>query len=151
MKPWFVLLVTLAACNAGDRNRSEAVTQDTVWFWGFDAAADTVYKHTPIGTGIVGVPKVITALNKAYPLVQLQYVKTSHDTLFVKIPDSEVLTQQMGTTGAKGYGISCTYTLTELPGIRYVHFDFEEGDHARPGTSDRNSWIQRFSDNDQSY
>ena len=66
--------------------------------------------------------------------VVMEYVKKSGDTVFVKIPDSDYLTRQMGTLGAHAYMATATYTLTEGKDINYVDFDFEEGDHAAPGT-----------------
>lgn len=50
------------------------------------------------------------------------------------------LTQQMGSAGAESFMISTSFSLTELEGINNVSFDFEEGDHARPGVYNRNSW-----------
>lgn len=74
--------------------------------------------------------------------VKLDLVKASQDTVYVKIDDSAYLTQQMGTLGAKAFMSVTTYTLTEKPGIKYVTFDFEEGDHAAPGTYSRASFSQ---------
>ena len=79
-------------------------------------------------------------INKSWPRVQIKFNGTSNDTAFISIPDSEVLTQQMGTSGAKSFMISTTFSFTELNGIKYVAFDFEEGDHGVPGVYDRNSW-----------
>lgn len=79
-------------------------------------------------------------INTSWPKVQIEFIRSSNDTAFVSIPDSKVLTQQMGTAGAKGFMISTTYSFTELEGIRYVSFDFQEGDHAIPGVYNRNSW-----------
>jgi hypothetical protein len=53
------------------------------------------------------------------------------------------ITQQMGTSGADDYMTTTTFTLTELKGIKYVNFDFEEGDHAVPGTYSRQYYIDR--------
>ena len=78
--------------------------------------------------------------NKSWPRVQIKFIRTSNDTVFVSIPDSKVLTQQMGSAGAKSFMITTTYSFTELKGINHVSFDFEEGDHAIPGVYDRNSW-----------
>lgn len=72
--------------------------------------------------------------------VKLDFVRASRDTAYVKIDDSAYLTQQMGTLGAKAFMSVTTYTLTEKPGIKYVTFDFEEGDHAAPGTYTRESF-----------
>lgn len=79
-------------------------------------------------------------INKSWPRVQIEFIRTSNDTVFVSIPDSEALTQQMGSAGAESFMISTTYSLTELKGINHVSYDFEEGDHAVPGVYDRNSW-----------
>lgn len=79
-------------------------------------------------------------INKSWPRIDLKFIKTSNDTAFISIPDSEVMTQQMGSAGAMNYLVSTTYTFTELMGINHVSFDFEEGDHGVPGVYNRNSW-----------
>lgn len=79
-------------------------------------------------------------INKSWPRVQIKFIRTSNDTAFISIPDSKVLTQQMGTAGAESFMISTTFTFTELKGINYLSFDFEVGDHAMPGVYNRNSW-----------
>lgn len=83
-------------------------------------------------------------INKTWPKVQIEFIRTSNDTTFIFIPDSEVLTQQMGTAGAKSFIISTTFSFTELKGISYVSFDFEEGDHGIPGVYTRNSWDKKI-------
>jgi len=83
---------------------------------------------------------IVEIVNKNYPIVQIKYVKTSGDTVFVAIPNSMGLTQQMGSTGANEFMVCVTFTFTELKGIKHVSFDFEEGDHAVPGVYDRTSW-----------
>ena len=79
-------------------------------------------------------------INKSWPKVQIKFNGTSNDTAFVSIPESEVLTQQMGSAGTEGFMISTTWSFTELKGIGYVAFDFAYGDHAMPGVYNRNSW-----------
>jgi len=79
-------------------------------------------------------------INKTWPRVQIKYIKTSHDTAFISIPESEVLTQQMGSAGAESFMVSTVYSFTEIKGIKYVSLDFEFGDHANPGVYNRNSW-----------
>ena len=75
-------------------------------------------------------------------LLHLELVKQSGDTIFVHIPDPFHLTQSSGSTGAEEYMATMIYNLTEIPGIKYVHFDFEEGDHAQPGLYARDSLQQ---------
>jgi hypothetical protein len=72
--------------------------------------------------------------------LKLVFLKTSGDTIYVKIPDGTYLTQQMGSTGPRLFLSGVVYTLTGLNGINYVNFDFEEGDHAAPGTYSRESF-----------
>lgn len=83
---------------------------------------------------------VLRFINQQNPNVQLEYVKSSADTLFIKIPNATYLTQQMGSTGPTMFLSAAVYNLTEIPGIRFVNFDFEEGDHASPGTFSRESF-----------
>ena len=75
--------------------------------------------------------------------IHLDFVKISLDTIYVKINNSMFLTQQMGTTGADEYMSVTTFSLTELKGIKYVDYDFEEGDHANPGTYSRQDYLER--------
>jgi hypothetical protein len=83
---------------------------------------------------------VVDFINKGDSSVHLDFIKVSNDTVYLKIPDATFLTQQMGSTGASMYMAGAVYNLTELPGIKYVNLDFEEGDHAAPGTFTRESF-----------
>jgi hypothetical protein len=70
-----------------------------------------------------------------YPFARLAQV--NFDTVFLFIDNSNYLTQQMGTTGADEYLAKLTFTVTELESINFVNLNFEEGDHAVPGTYQR--------------
>lgn len=72
--------------------------------------------------------------------VVIKYNHRSGDTLFIDIPNSTMLTQQMGTQGALEFMVSTTFTLTELKGVKNIYYAFEEGDHAVPGVYNRHSW-----------
>ena len=80
---------------------------------------------------------LVELINKNYPEIHLDLLKVSHDTMYVKIPKSDKLTQQMGSTGAQNYMASATYTLTEFKNVKYVNFNMKEGDHAGPGVFSR--------------
>lgn len=97
-------------------------------------------KSDSVGPDSLSVPAVIIYLNIANSNVQLTFVKTSGDTVYLKIPDPMYLTQQMGSSGPTIYLAQAVYNLTEIPGIKYVNLDFEEGDHASPGTFSRESF-----------
>ncbi len=85
----------------------------------------------------LSIDALTQALVSNYPEVPLTVDRVSGDTLYASIVDAQYLTQQMGSTGAQTYLLEVTYAYTELPNIRAVHFAFEEGDHATPGTYTR--------------
>lgn len=157
------LLIAIFGCNNGAKvpthkaNSEKVVLADTIkepensinydsqvaiWAYDFDESTKEFKPNqlrefnndtlTPIG-----IEKII---NKTWPKVQIRYLKTTNDTIIISIPKSEVLTQQMGTTGADQFMISTTYSFTELTDVNYVKFEFEMGDHAKPGVYDRESW-----------
>lgn len=86
-------------------------------------------------------PEVLVArLNGRFrksKLPQVILVAIEGKTARVRISDDRQLTQQMGSAGATGYIQAVTYTLTSLPAIAFVDFDFQEGDHAVPGRYSR--------------
>ncbi|WNJ18138.1 hypothetical protein [Pontibacter sp. G13] len=113
-----------------------------IWAYDFDESTNDLkiiklreFKQetlTPLG--------IENIINSTWPKVQIKYVKTINDTIVISIPQSEVLTQQMGTTGADQFMISTTYSFTELADVNFVKYEFEMGDHASPGVYDRQSW-----------
>lgn len=80
---------------------------------------------------------IISSINKKYQDIKLNLVKAGRDTIELKIDDAKQLTQGMGSTGAEAYLAEVTYSLTELRGVKAIKIDFEEGDHAMPGTYTR--------------
>ncbi|MBN8702178.1 MAG: hypothetical protein J0M08_03880 [Bacteroidetes bacterium] len=126
-------------------NSLEYDTSEVLWDYTFDTIT-SVYKPTKLRvflTDTLSEKTIEKIVNKTWPKVQVKYLRTSHDTVFIKIPNSTVLTQQMGTTGADQFMVSTTYSFTELKGIKFVAYDFEFGDHANPGVYNRNSWDNR--------
>lgn len=88
----------------------------------------------------LSIDEVSALLNNRYPNIQLQVLRQSGDTLYVQIPEATYLTQQMGSTGPELYFGEAVYNLTEIPGIRFINFALAEGDHASPGTYNRDSF-----------
>jgi hypothetical protein len=103
----------------------------SVWFLGPDE------KPLPYQAVQGGSPQILLRrlndLFKQSHLPEAILQKIEGDTAFVRIVDDQRLTQQMGTTGATAYLQAVTYTLTSVPSIQFVAFDFEAGDHAVPG------------------
>jgi hypothetical protein len=92
------------------------------------------------GPDSIAPTAIITYLNTNNSNIQLEFMKSSNDTVYLKIPEATFLTQQMGSTGPTLFFANAVFNLTEIPGIKYVTFDFEEGDHASPGTFSRESF-----------
>ena len=72
----------------------------------------------------------------------IEIININKGTAFVKILNSDLLTQGMGTYGAFSYLAKVTFTLTSIPNIKYINYDFKIGDHAKPGTKSRISYIE---------
>jgi hypothetical protein len=81
--------------------------------------------------------EIIRVLNQKYSGIKLDLVKFDPQMVTVKIDNATKLTQTMGSAGAEAYLAEVTYSLTELPGIKKVEIDFQEGDHAMPGIYQR--------------
>lgn len=156
-----LFLIVIAACNSSDQSETETIQTDTV------TETETYIDSADITPGVTNIPSLwkvelqknntteklekpdndavasmapqalIDALNESYPEIHLDLKKISHDTVYVAIPESERLTQQIGSTGAYNYMATAVYNLTELKNVKFVNFQFKEGDHASPGTYNR--------------
>lgn len=126
-----------------DRTNNKTQKDHSNIIWEYDAEKDSMlFNHKPSDL----TPKIaIEKINLRYiDIVNLELVRSSKDTVFVRIFDANNLTQRMGTTGAFGYLAETTYSLTEIPHINFVHFDFKEGDHASPGLYQRTDFDNKL-------
>ena len=165
MKNKFILIIAagiIAGCNSGDQNANtpEEETSDTVTtinpspdslqavvnpsiIWSVDEdhpGKEKLKKPETIILDTLSSAQLIEMINENYPGIHLDLIKVSHDTLYVKIPDSQRLTDQIGDSGAENYLASATFTLTETKNIQYINFSFKRGDHAEPGVYSRNNF-----------
>lgn len=140
------LVSLLYACGSNKKDQPETTNDSTDISYSWEATLNDstgrleVVKREGLTPDSLSVQSVIDFLNRKNQFVQIQYSKTSGDTLFARIPDATYLTQQMGSSGPTVFFAEAVYNLTEIPGIRFVSFDFEEGDHASPGVFDRNTF-----------
>lgn len=107
----------------------------SVWYIGPD---ERPLPYKRLKTSSVSV--LAHELNQLFGRAQLPHFSLGGikgDTAYVRVKDDRRLTQEMGTTGATAYIQAITYTLTSLPEIKYVDFDFREGSHAVPGKYSR--------------
>jgi hypothetical protein len=155
----FGLILLMIGCNAPQRDHSATddkqvesekapaspvASDPSGAIWNFDFNQQTeeyeVKQLRPVDSDTLTGETLAKIVNKSWPGIQIKFIGTSNDTAFIAIPDSKVLTQQMGSAGAESFMISTTFSFTELKAINYVLFDFKEGDHAIPGVYSRSSW-----------
>ena len=113
-----------------------------IWIADYDTAKQQFFlkKQRTINTDTLTAVTLIRYINEGWENVKLVFQKSSNDTLYVTIPDSDFLAERMGSAGAEAYMASTTYNLTELKGIKFVNYDFEEGDHLSPGVFSRDDF-----------
>ena len=113
-----------------------------IWTADFEEATNTYKIHKPANARMdtLSGEKLISLINVNSDSIHLNFDKISHDTIYVSIPDSHYLTQNIGSTGAENYMAATTFSLTEVKGIKFVHYKFTEGDHASPGVYSRNDF-----------
>lgn len=150
LKPFFVLgiisvLAFIFSC-AGDGSGGDEATTDSrsaiamsertnaPILWNYDAEADSMVRlQIPQD---VSIGMVLNEMNQRYPNLQIDSIKVSADTVFIRIDDASYLSQ-MGSTGNYAFLAEVVFSLTEVPSIKYVNFDFPIMDHATPGIYDR--------------
>lgn len=135
-------LNTIPTEEKSQENTTAYSAKHALWEYQFDEENNDfkIKKIRPFNADTLNAKKVKSIVNKTWAKVQIKYIKTNKDTIFLAIPNSTVLTQQMGTIGAEQFLISTTFSFTELKGIQYVSYSFETGDHATPGVYERSTW-----------
>lgn len=153
-----LLFIVFVSCKDSNKEIIEETTEDSTQkivyskalidesdsaLWIYDYNTDIPLKNWEIKEMNISPKEWIDFINAQNKNVYMEFSEHSGDTLYVKIKESTFLTQQMGSAGADAYLSVATYTLTESKNVNYVHFDFEEGDHAIPGTYSRQYYIDR--------
>ena len=143
LAPLFILLFSCRNDQSGEKEKAEN-TAFTPYHWeATDTGSLAMKKTEGVGPDTLSPQGVVSFLNHKWTHVQLEYMKTSGDTLFITIPQPEYLTQRMGSSGSLAYLSEAVYNFTEIPGIHNVNFDFTEGDHAGPGTFNRDDFPRK--------
>jgi hypothetical protein len=125
-------------------NVTDKLSDSRSGIWGLDTTSEDIRIQFNEEIKNVQIPEIIDKLNKVIPNEYNPKIKLKRIEgckCFVKVIDAELLTQRMGTAGAEEYLASVTFSLTSVPGIHSVNFDFEEGDHAIPGDYSRDRFI----------
>jgi hypothetical protein len=113
--------------------------KNLIWLPIFDSGSNDILmkQQRKVNSDTLTANKLIEEINASWNGIELVFRRISNDTIYVSIPASDVLTKQIGSSGAYSYISSTTYSLTELKNIQFVNYDFEEGDHLGPGTMKR--------------
>jgi hypothetical protein len=150
-------IIFIVSCNneapSDNKNAEDSLLTDTEvslssaerllpWVSDFDTIKNEFYlkQQRKVNPDSLTAAILVNDLNAEWENIKLVLVKASNDTLYVSIPDSDFLGQQMGSAGAQAYMASTTYNLTELKGIKYVNYNMQAGDHVSPGTYSRKSF-----------
>ena len=113
--------------------------------WRLDTLSETgrlVFSIEYPNATVYEIAEKLNAAFRADSVSQFRITGVREHTAFVKILDSDRLTQGLGSSGAQEYLAQVTFSLTSVPGIHSVDFNFEEGDHAAPGTYDRERFVE---------
>lgn len=110
-----------------------------LWHADFEETTNTYKIKAPAEKSLdtLSGASFVNMINNDWDSIHVDYLKTSHDTIYLNIRNSDYLTQRVGSSGAENFLATTTYSLTEVKGIRFVNFKFKSGDHATPGTYSR--------------
>ncbi|MBC7654604.1 MAG: hypothetical protein H7098_09055 [Oligoflexus sp.] len=151
----FLLTITISACNRdskqveNDEDSSKvmqyslkdkpAQLADVPWAAELDSNSQKIsmQKSDMVKNEDLDINNIAEAINRKYPEIHIASQNQSNDTVFVNIPDATYLTQQSGNMGSEIFMAETTYSFTEILGVKFVNFNFKEGDHATPGTFKR--------------
>ncbi|TSE03747.1 GerMN domain-containing protein [Aquimarina algiphila] len=83
-------------------------------------------------------------LNKLNPPLEVNVIDVKDSILKINFKNEEILTQQLGTTGASQFAASLVYYFTENERVNKIKIDLNEGDHFSPGVYSRNDFKNEF-------
>lgn len=114
-------------------------TENYIWHTVYDSTLGREYlEKGHLIDSISDSPiRMIDILNKRPALCKIEYLQLAKDTITIRITNEEVLTEQMGSTGAHCFLGETVFTLTENNSIKMVKINIKEGSHASPGTYSR--------------
>ncbi len=124
----------LARVNRELENWAEAlVTSYSPGVWYYGEPGYPLFHHAVADPSLEAIAAELNTLLEAdgNPLIRLEGAEGN--TVHVSLSDDAALTQRMGSSGAQSYLQVVVLSLASLDGIDCVEFEFEEGDHARPG------------------
>lgn len=115
---------------------------DFYWYAEFDSLLNKEYleRGKLIDTLSLAPSELIGILNEREIESKIEYIKQAGDTLHIRILNDQVLSEQMGSSGAYCFLGETVYTLTENDAVVYVNIHMDYGSHASPGNYSRNDF-----------
>ncbi|MGL4364078.1 MAG: hypothetical protein ACRCSB_02610 [Bacteroidales bacterium] len=118
-----------------DKVETETKKRDTLLYW--HTIYDTILREERLACDTLldidlSPINVINQLNKRDIDCKIEYQGLLGDTLIVKFTNDELLTEQMGTTGAYCFLAETFCTLMSIKTLRCVNFAISPGSHAGP-------------------
>ena len=117
---------------------------DTIFSWRFDKKAFIPRQFHPANRDSLSLEETIEQINrnKFFGKVHINLLEVSHDTVFLKITNAEFLTEKVGFDLAHDFLSTTTFILTDLPGVNFVNFDFNESTEVKAGTFSKSTFYR---------
>lgn len=121
-------------------------SSSTIWYVDYETpnSIGTLKRSNCLDTIPKKPERLLKEINKKFPNVGFKLLKIKKDTIFLKVINSNALTESLGTTGCDEVLAITTYTLTEIKNISKIYFDMVDGSHAGKGVRTRNSFKEIF-------
>ena len=133
----FILLILTFGCGESNNETIDKEPEtiiygypDTLLAWEVNPDSMLMKRQTIFPDSSITIPRIINGLNEKYPQVQVTFLKQSSDTVYIEVPDSDYLGEQMGSAGSSAWFADAVINLCSVPGINYVSFKMDLHSHA---------------------
>jgi hypothetical protein len=143
----FILVVLLISCSNAENDKRITEPEeviygypDTLLAWEVNPDSMRMKRVTIFPDSSITVNRIINGLNDKYPNVHIELLKQSVDTLYINIPNSDYLGEQMGSAGSSAWFADATINLTSVPGVNYVSYKMDLHSHAESNVLGRDAY-----------
>jgi len=143
----FTFVVFLISCsNANNDNRTSELEEviydypDTLLAWDVNPDSLVMKRITIFPDSSITLNRIVNGLNDKYPNVHIELLKQSSDTVYINIPNSDYLGEQMGDAGSSAWFADATINLTSAPGVNYVSYKMDLHSHAESNVIGKDSY-----------
>ena len=143
----FILFIFIISCRNSNNDKSTDEPEtiiydypDTLLAWEVSADSMVMKRQTIYPDSSITINRIINGLNDKYPNVHIELLKQSGDTVYINIPNSDYLGEQMGSAGSSAWFADATINLTTAPGINYVSYKMDLHSHAESNVLGRDAY-----------